>query len=160
VAELPLRTDKRPLLPRIPTKRRGPLVSAFLEPIRASVTDPQQIVTAAVATIRRQIQDYGRWMTPQSSDELRATLLAVLGHPTEALALAAELIAYEALPREEKQRLKAERAEQSRQEYMASLPPTDKQLWYPRKLGVAITPSNRWEASTMIDARVGKGGGR
>jgi hypothetical protein len=154
---LPLSTDDRPLLPRIPAKRRGPLVNAFLDPIRAGVTDLHEIVSAAVATTRQQIQYYRQWPTPRSTDELQDTILAMLGHPTEALALAAELLAYEVLPHQEKSQLKFERNQRSRQAYMSSVAPTEKQMAYLRRLGVTTVPKNRWEASQLIDAKVGKG---
>jgi hypothetical protein len=85
----------------------------------------------------------------------------VQGHPSEALALAKEAIEYEQLAPEERSRLKATRAKAGLREFIAtkpesmlSKPPTDKQLEYLHKLGVTITPANRWEASQLIDARV------
>jgi len=160
MADLSLTTDNRPLLPRIPAKRRGPLVNAFLDPIRADITDPHEIVRVAVTTTRQQIQYYRQWPTPRSTDDLQNILLALLGHPTEALALASELIAYESLPQEAKAQLKFERGQHSRQSYMSSVAPTEKQLAYLRQLGVTTVPANRWEASELIDVHVRKGADR
>jgi hypothetical protein len=159
MTDFPLTTDDRLLLPYIPPKRRGLLVNAFLEPSRAGVTDPGRIVSAAIVILRRQIQYHGRWATAQSTQDLQTTLLAVLGHPTEALVLAGDLIAYEAFPREAKSQLKFDRSQHSRQAYMSSVAPTEKQMAYLR-LGVTTVPKNRWEASQLIDAKVGKGADR
>jgi hypothetical protein len=77
----------------------------------------------------------------------------VLGNPREALALAAEAVAYEQMPSDEKSRMKAARAELGRQTHMSNMPPTEKQLKHLRRLGVVTIPANRLEASHLIDAR-------
>jgi hypothetical protein len=158
MSDLSLNTAERPLLPRIPVKRRSPVVNAFLEPIRAGVTDPQAIIDAAITILRQQISYHAQSTGTSVNPDLQATVLAVIGHPSEARALAVDLLAYHALPREERERLKTARQAQSRQESMSSLPPTDKQLSYLRALGVTTMPANRWDASQLLDARIRKGG--
>jgi hypothetical protein len=59
--------------------------------------------------------DSTRWNTASDLIPLRETLLAVLGHSSEPLALVGEAITYEQLPPAEKARLKARRAVQHRQ---------------------------------------------
>jgi hypothetical protein len=134
-------------------------MNRFLDPIRTrDMADPAEIVKAVVTGLRQDLARRGRWNYASDLTPLRDTLCAVLAHPTEALALAREAVDYEHLPPGEKSRLKATRAEQGRQTYMASLPPTNKQLSYLRKLGVATAPANRLEASQLIDSRLQKEG--
>jgi hypothetical protein len=78
----------------------------------------------------------------------------VLGHPTEALALAAEGVACEQMPADKTSRMKAARAELGRQTYMSNMPPTETQLRDLRRLGVVTILANRLEASHLIDTRL------
>jgi hypothetical protein len=148
----------RPLLPHIPEHQRSPLMNRFLDAIRSrGITTPSEIVKFVVAGLRQDLQRRSRWSHAADLRPLRETLLAVIGHPTEAEALAREAVEYEQLPAAEKERRKAAKAEQGRQTYMATLPPTKKQPNYLRRLGVASAPAHRLEASQLIDARLRKG---
>jgi hypothetical protein len=154
----------RPLLPLVPQHQRGPLMNRFLKPVREyGLTDPQDIVKLVIASLKVDIQRRGTWNFASDVTPLQQTLRAVQGHPSEALALAKEAVEYEQLAPDEKARLKATRAKAGLREFIAAKPesmlnkpPTDKQLEYLRKLGVATTPTNRWEASQLIDARLRK----
>lgn len=73
-----------------------------------------------------------------------------------ARAYAQEVLAREALPPEEKQRLKAERQEHFRRDYLRAQTPTEKQLSYLKSLGCkTVVPANRFEASELIEAHKG-----
>jgi hypothetical protein len=149
----------RPLLPHIPERQRGPVMNYFLRPVRAGLVNPAAIVRSVIAAMRRDLQQRHQWRSAAELDPFRQALLAVMAHPSEALALAQESIAHERLPDTEKQQRKAARAEAGRQAYMVSQPPTDKQIAYLRGLGVATAPANRLQASELIDHRVqGRGG--
>jgi hypothetical protein len=151
----------RPLLPHVPQYQRGPLMNRFLEPVRTQrMTAPATIVQWVIASLQEDLQRRGRWNYASDLQPLRQTLLAMIGHPTEALQLAQEVVAYESMSPEEKEERKAAQAEEGRYKYMATMPPMDKQLGYLKNLGVATAPAHRWEASQLIDARVWKGGGR
>jgi hypothetical protein len=154
------RTDitapERPLLPHIPHYQRGPLMNRFLDPIRTKgIRNPATIVKCVLATLRHDLHERREWV---ADDPLRAVFFIVVAHPTEALALAQEAVAYESMSPEEKEERKAARAEESRRQYMATMPPTDKQLAYLTNLGVATAPGHRWNASQLINARLHKGG--
>jgi hypothetical protein len=126
----------RPLLPHVPEHQRGPLMNRFLDPVRRyGISDPQDIVWLVIASLKVDIQRWGTWNFASDVTPLHQTLSAVQGHPTEALALAWEAVAYEQMPPDERARLKATRANASLREFMASKPesmlnkpPTDKQL--------------------------------
>jgi hypothetical protein len=155
----------RPLLPYVPQRQRGPLMNLFLEPVRRGITtDPDVIVTYVIATLREDIQRRGTWNFSSDLTPLHQTLLAVQGHPTEARALAAEAVAYERMPERDRAKLRASRRNDMLRQYVAtkptsmlSKPPSEKQLEYLRKLGVATAPANRWDASQLIDAALRKG---
>jgi acetyl-CoA carboxylase carboxyltransferase component len=149
---------ERPLLPHIPPRQRGPVMNYFLTPVRAGVMNPAAIVKTVIAHMRADLKRRRQFYANDRLDDFRQALIAVISHPTEALALAQEAVDYHRLPDAERQRLKAERSERHRQEYMASQPPTEKQLAYLRNLGVATAPANRLDASQLIEGRVGKGG--
>src|SRR5688572_21206493 len=65
----------------------------------------------------------------------------------EAAAFAQQVIERERLPAEEKMRIKKERVEHHRREYMKAQPPTEPQLSFLRSLGCKTTPANRFQAS-------------
>jgi hypothetical protein len=147
----------RPLLPHVPLYQRGPLMNRFLAPVREKgIRNPAIIIKAVLATLRHDIHERREW---KADDPLRAVFFAIVGHPSEALALAAEAVAHESMSPEEKEERKAARAEEGRRQYMATMPPTLKQLAYLKNIGVATAPAHRWDASQLIDARVRKGGG-
>jgi hypothetical protein len=76
----------------------------------------------------------------------------------EARIYAQEVIDREAMPAEEKRRIKAERQEHYRREYLKAQPPTERQLRYLKSLGSSVAPANRLEASAMIDGHMRAGG--
>jgi hypothetical protein len=148
----------RPLLPHIPPPQRGPVMNKFLDPIRtAGVTSPAAIVKRVLATMKQDLQSRASWRAADELEPLHQAIMAIIAHPSEALALAREAIAYEQLPQVEKEKIKAARGERYRQEYMVTVPPTEKQLAYLRSLGVATAPANWLEASQLVDGRL-KGG--
>jgi hypothetical protein len=151
-------TPQRPLLPYVPARYRGPLMNYFLAPVRADVMDPQAIVDEVMRTMRRHLQRRRSWRSVAELDPFRQALLAVMAHPTEALALAQEAVAYHQLPDEELRRRKAAKAQAGREAYMATQPPTERRLDYLRSLGVTTTPPNRLEASQLIEAALAKRG--
>jgi len=151
----------RPLLPHIPPQLRGPVMNDFLLPVRDGMTDPHQIVREAVASLQRRLRSRGRFAQAVNLDPLRQAIMAIMGHPSEALDLAREAIAWEELPAEEKVRIKAERGERATRTYRHGNPPTPKQLAYLRALGYGGPPvTTQQQASEAIDAllRQRKGG--
>jgi hypothetical protein len=143
---------KCPLLPHLPPAWRSSTMNAFLDAVRiGSLTDPRKIVTYAIKVLQSRLQASGRFADDGRTQDLRHSILIIHGHPAEALALAREALGYVQLSPEAKARRKAVRAEQARQGYMASQAPTEKQLRYLRHLGATELPSNRLEASQLID---------
>jgi hypothetical protein len=148
----------RPLFEHLPDRQHGPAFNLFLRPVREGLTtDPAEIVNHVVARLRQDLQRRGWGDMASYLMDRRKVLLAILAHPTEALALAQEAVAYHQLPPHVVAERKAARDAEGRRRYMASQPPTDKQVWYLRKLGVDTIPENRLHASELIDAQVRKG---
>jgi hypothetical protein len=156
--ESALASELRPILGRLPAGQRGPIMNAFLAPIRTGETDPHKIVQIALARLKNQLQRRASWRPADAHEALRQAIMTIISHPSETLMLAEEAIAYERLPQAEKDRLKAQRGERYRQEHMATLPPTRRQIAYLHALGHQGPVKSRLQASQLIDALLAKKG--
>jgi len=122
------------------------------------VKNPAQIVQAVLTRLRVDLQRRRQWRSAAGLEPLRQALLAVIAHPSEALQLAEEALAWGQLPRAERERRKAARGEAYRRQYLSALPPTDKQLRFLRSLGHDGPVENRLHASELIDELLAKRG--
>lgn len=61
------------------------------------------------------------------------------------------LLRREALPYEEKMRLKEEARQKSAKAFMSHQPPTERQMTYLKSLGCNVLPKSKLEASELID---------
>jgi hypothetical protein len=146
--------DPRSWLDHIPPPRRGPVANIFHGAVRQTrLCDPRLVVQAVRdACARRQ-----RWGT---DTDVAAILAALDTDPASALRYAQYIVDYESLPREARQRLKAERAIHYVKEAMRGQAATPAQLTYLRALGWrGDPPEDRAEASTLID-QLRRGGGQ
>ncbi|MFN2510923.1 MAG: hypothetical protein ABR568_05695 [Pyrinomonadaceae bacterium] len=135
------------LLDRFPQERRSVIANRFFTATRecegaATVDDVLRQVKAA-AILRMVIAKREEWSEERN-------LLSAL-ETNAAREYAQEVLAREALPPEEKRRLKAERQEHFRREHMRALTPTEKQLSYLKSRGCKTVPANRFEASQLIE---------
>lgn len=103
--------DQRRLLDRIPQNQRGTLANWMLEPIRSGMLDPELVIQHVEKHILRRLADAWRyrdtsWAT-EDAFKLGVIRSAVQDHRDEALALAGYYVAYESLPRAEREKIKA-----------------------------------------------------
>ena len=140
-----------------PTKRRSTLANLFYGAVRGGLTEPPAIIEQVTAEIHRRLQ----WATNFETRQWWSQVLNTLSDdPRGARAYAAEVLATEQLPRAERERQKQQRARQFIEQAMQGKPATDKQRWVLRNLGHrGPLPSDRAEASALIDTLLRKKGG-
>ena len=140
-----------------PAPRRSAIANRF----HFSVRDGQSTPAAAVHQVQQEVQRRLQWAnTPTDEAHLRAVLEALQTDRAGALAYAKSVIAYEQLPYEDRQRMKAERATPYLQESMRGKPVTDKQTALLRTLGyTGPQPEDRAAARALIE-RFKRGGAR
>jgi hypothetical protein len=148
--------DPRALLAHVPAHRRSPLANWFHFSARSGATTPHAVCSGVWQTVQRRLQ----WAsTPETRQFLQSVLDMLQTHQAEALAYAQHVLTYEALPYEQRQRVKAQRALQYLKTSMRSKPATEAQARYLRSLGyTGELPTDRGQASALIDALQQKGG--
>ncbi len=144
----PLLDDPRrqDFLGLVPDNLRNKLTLALLRPLRGGADTPATIYEAALAALRARL---GRWGA--EDPETTILLTTLLHHRAAALAFSAWLSAWEALPREEKERIKAERGEGYRRQWLAGQVPSAKQIAFVRRLGYRGAIRSKRHASAIID---------
>jgi hypothetical protein len=144
--------DPRTFLEHFPATRRGPIANWFHAAVRAGAQTPLQVLAAVRATCHRRLA-WGD--TPDAS----LVLARLDTDQAGALAYAKSLIAYEALPYGERQRVKAERSFAYLKQSMMGKEATAAQLSFLRALGYrGEPPADRAAASALIEHLQTKGG--
>ena len=145
----------RAFLEHFPTARRGPIANWFHHAVRRGAQQPGQVLDAVRQACARRLS----W-----SDTPDATLVlhTLDTDPAGAFAYAQSIIVYEGLPREARQRVKAERTFAYLKLSMRGKDATPAQHWRLRRLGYAgKLPADRAAASALIDQlQAQKGGGQ
>ena len=140
----PMRSDPREWLTRWPADRRSLLANLFHFAVRNGACTSPAVVAAVVHALRRRLQ----W---HDDTTLAAVLEQLQTDPAPALHYAGTVIAYEHLPYDARQRVKAARATSYLLEAMRGKPVTDKQTTLLRTLGYGgPQPEDRAAASTLI----------
>lgn len=141
-------TTGREFLDRFEQRHRSTVANIFHRAVREGAGTVSGVLDAVRDDAAARLAN--RW----TKDEWRADLQRLgreIGTPAAA-AYAQYVINYEALSQEEKDRLKAERGEQFKSEWMGQQPPTHAQLEYLRKLGYSgPLPVSKADASKWID---------
>ena len=125
-----------------PKERKSTISNAFLKQVRRGITNPHNVIYGVAASC----------VTPRDTDILEA----MADQPDLAFQYAENRIAYEAMPYDEKQKIKAEVQERSRKEWMKHNPPSEKQVAYLASLGYTLPVETMEEASKLIDERCRK----
>ena len=143
-------------LARFPERQRSIVANWLLGPIRELHADsPALVLTLTIGRLNKMIAE--RWATEERRQELRHALTMIAQHRDEALACADYYLSYNALPEDERQKVK----QRQRDTYRAESPPTDRQLDYLRILGYAgPQPTTLQEASATIGRLVARRGAR
>ncbi len=134
----------------LPADYAGALLDSFHRAARAGHDTPGAVVAAVVHEVGNRL---GR-VDPHTphADALNALLAALGQEPDGAREYADAVLDWNALPPEERARRKEAQAAGYRQQRMAELEPTGKQLDFLRTLGdEAPPPQNRAEASQRIE---------
>jgi len=139
---------------RLPRDFAGALCDLFHQAARGGASTPTEIVAAVVAQAQRRL-DKMLLGSPQGN-ALRELLGALAVEPDGARAFAAHAIHWNQLPPDERSARKSQNREEHKQGRMASLPATDAQIGFLRRLGYdGPPPSDRAAASRLIDERKG-----
>jgi hypothetical protein len=137
--------DPRAFLKHFESGRRSAVANWFHFAVRAGASTPGDVRLA----VWRTVQDRLQW---GNETDAPWVLQALDTDPAGALAYAAHVLAYERLPDEARQRVKAERAVHFLKEAMRAKPVTEKQRLYLQALGyTGEAPADRAAASRMID---------
>jgi hypothetical protein len=140
--------DPIPWLSQWPTSKRSGLAQLFYQAVRSGHTDRAAIVGHVVGAIHRKLE----WTRDHETRMWwQQVLNAIADDPQAVQAYAGAVFATEQLPATEKAALKQEKAKAFVLASMVGKPPTDKQLWLLRSKGYTGTPSDRAEASELID---------
>lgn len=153
--QTPDRTSGREHLYRYPVNERGAVGGYFHAAVRAGASTPSEVVAAVQRAVLEVIcnpPDLG-----PRYDRALMIHMELEDDPAGARAFAQECIEWNQMPKEERDRLKAERAVEHAKAHMAQLPVTEKQVSYLQALGyTGPAPGNRLQASELIDALRGK----
>lgn len=137
---------RRALLAHAPERLRSQIVNALLWEVRAGAHLPAGVIDGAIRGLRVRLGDWGR-----EDPQARELLALLLQHRADALAFAAWCIEWERLPVAEKERQRAARGEEHRQQWLGEQPPTVKQIDYCRTLGYTGEIHSKRHASELID---------
>jgi hypothetical protein len=140
--------DPRAWLHHFPPERRSAIANWFHYSVRSGVPVAAAVLVAVEATVQRRLG----WCTDQDQAWLYLVLAKLQDDRGGAMAYAHSVIEHEALPREQQQRIKAERSFAALKGAMRGKEVTPAQLSYLRALGYAgPAPGDRADASQLID---------
>lgn len=134
-------------LERLANCRRAHVSNLFLEQVRYGVRDPEEIVHR----VWNHVKAKGTHSTYQADQiKYQEYATAIEAQPEEAILYARYCVAWESLPREERERQKEARSKQYREQWMASKPPTEPQIRYLKAMGYRGEITDRHQASELI----------
>ena len=141
----------RAILARVSPYAANLLSMALREPIRRGEGDPAAIRAAAEARLLAWEGRDDRHRDATRAAAARAALDAMAGHPDELAAFIAHCAEWERLPAAERERLRAQRGDQHRRQWLEEQPATPKQRDYLRALGYTGAIRSKAHASQLID---------
>jgi hypothetical protein len=148
--------EPRGWLGHFPPDKRSTIANWFHYAVRAGAQTPEAVCRAVVETVQRRLQAA---QDPETDAHLMGVRDALYTDPASTLAYAASVLAYERLPYDARQRVKAERALHFLKDRMGGKAVTAAQLSFLHALGYrGAPPEDRAAASALIDAlRRGRG---
>ena len=150
--------DPRAWIEHIPPNRRSTVANWFHQAVRTGATTPAETCRRVSQTVQERQQERGAGaLDPTYQPFLQSVLAHLYGDPAGALAYAQDVIAYEALPYAERQKVKGRRALAYA---MRGKPTTEAQIARIRREGyTGAIPADRSEASALIETLLRKKGG-
>jgi hypothetical protein len=141
----------RDWLAQWPIACRSLISNLFHYAVRAGAPTPALVVHAVQGALERRLRSVTSPRTA-TDETLHSVWQLLQAAPQEAYAYAQSVLAWESLPRAERERQKQERGRHFQQQYMVQLPVTPQQEAFLRTLGyTGELPANRAEASMLID---------
>ena len=153
---MPNNLDRR-FLDHFPQEQRSTVANMFLGVVRSDSAKGETHTATLVRDDARaegayRLQTAFRYGDTQAIAKWQGILSVLARWPDEAWAYAQWCLDYEAMPYEERQRLKAEHMQEAREMAMAAKPVTEKQAAFIRSLGGdPATVTTAREASQLID---------
>ncbi len=142
---------RRQLLDYFPRHQRSTVANIFLGAVRAGATTVPDVLQRVERAFLGRLDAGQRYRDVLAQQQARAALDILAAHPHRAADLAAWCLEWEALPREERERLKAQRGDEHRRQWLEEQPATPKQRDYLRALGYTGEIRSKAHASQLID---------
>jgi hypothetical protein len=136
--------------------RRSWVTNQFCFAVREGTQTSEMVLAAVNSTIHHRITSSS--YTGDDRRKVVELLDCIRDHPEDALVFAQLIISREAVPTDVRDREKVARSAYHRDAWMATQPPTDKQITYLKQPGdVGEVPSNRLEATRLLLASRNRG---
>lgn len=138
----------------VPVKNRSMIVNLFCHAARAGCQTAETVLLHVYNTTLRRLRSHEQFASSSQREQIEPikTLVDLIDNERDlAIEFAEFILKRERLSQVEKDRLKASRSKAYQREYMKGMPPTEKQLAYLKGLGCQTVPSNRAEASELIE---------
>lgn len=140
----------RAFLDLSPANRPSGVANIVLKPIRQrGITEPRAVLVAVVTDM----VDRQNWARRRGyPDDMSAEIVeAIAAHRDKALDYAGYCVRYEALPKQDRERLKSSRSAEAIRAHMDREEPTEKQVAYVRRQGYDGPIDSKAHASALID---------
>jgi hypothetical protein len=141
---------RRRLLDRVADTYRSEFVNLFLLEVREGQCDPMQIVRFVTATCKLKLQRAEWRGAYREQEQWRNYVTCLNDYLEEAIDLAHWAISWERLPRDEREKIRAERSARYRRAWMLSHLPTAKQVTFLRRHGYVGDITSSAHASDLI----------
>lgn len=147
-----LNPDDKAFLDQFEQRDRSLISNMFLEAVRAGHKAPEAVVLYVRLDAQQRIRNLARYGREDSHERERMNLLIAGMDSPAALAFARYSIAWDALPRSEREKIKANKGAQFARQAMEAKSPSVSQLAFLTSLGYkGPAPDNSLEASRLID---------
>ena len=144
--------SSRILLDSFAERERSLVANIFCHAARAGAQTPAAVLAAVRSDVEHRIRS-----APYQRDQM--VRLRNLLDTDDAQAFARWVLTWEALSFAEKDRIKQQRGAEHRQRWMATQPPTERQVKYLRVLGYQGEVESKAQASELIDRLLRSRGG-
>ena len=142
---------RRKILEHLPERERSLFANQVHFAIRAGAATAEAVAARVEREYLHREAQHEKYRDTIRAEQARRALSVLVGCPGEVAEFIRWAFEYEALPREERERLKAGRGEQHRRTNLDRQPPTDKQIRLCRALGYAGAIESKAHASEIID---------
>ena len=143
---------RRNILEHLPERERSLFANQFHYAIRAGAPTVEAVKARVEREYLHREEQHQKFRDTIRAEQARRALSVLVGCPGEVADFIAWCFEYEALPRDQRKRLKDSRGEQHRRVYLDQQPPTEAQIRYCRALGWTGLVESKADASRIIDS--------